>query len=435
MRKSFIEVNRDSHFPIQNLPYGVFSTENNGAPRIGVAIGDYVLDLSVLEKEGLFKEIMMDVAPIFNRPTLNDFMSLGRDIWSEVRKRIQLLLSEDEPELRDNDTLRKQSLFLQNEVKLHVPVKIGDYTDFYASKEHAINVGIMFRGKENALMPNWTHLPVGYHGRASSVVLSGTKVRRPVGQTKPKDANAPVFGPSKQLDFELEMGLLIGTGNKLGEPISVNHAEKHIFGMVLLNDWSARDIQAWEYQPLGPFLAKNFATSISPWVVPMEALESFRVPGPVQDPEPLEYLRHDGDGSFDINLEAYLKGEKQRKPKRISSSNFRSLYWSGAQMVAHHTIGGCDLNVGDLLGTGTISGQEKDSRGSLLELTWRGTEPIFLDEDGQREWLEDGDELTITGWCQGDGYRIGFGEVTGTIAPAHDVKKILSKQALAYNNQ
>ena len=322
MRKSFIEVNRDSHFPIQNLPYGVFSTENNGAPRIGVAIGDYVLDLSVLEKEGLFKEIMMDVAPIFNRPTLNDFMSLGRDIWSEVRKRIQLLLSEDEPELRDNDTLRKQSLFLQNEVKLHVPVKIGDYTDFYASKEHAINVGIMFRGKENALMPNWTHLPVGYHGRASSVVLSGTKVRRPVGQTKPKDANAPVFGPCKQLDFELEMGLLIGTGNKLGEPISVNHAEKHIFGMVLLNDWSARDIQAWEYQPLGPFLAKNFATSISPWVVPMEALESFRVPGPVQDPEPLEYLRHDGDGSFDINLEAYLKGEKQRKPKRISSSNY-----------------------------------------------------------------------------------------------------------------
>ncbi|USK70903.1 fumarylacetoacetase [Peribacillus asahii] len=435
MKKSFIEVNQNSHFPIQNLPYGVFSTENNKTPRIGVAIGEYVLDLSVLEKEGFFNDIITEDITVFNRPALNDFMSLGRDVWSRVRKEIQILLSADEPRLRDNYALRNLSLYLQNEVQLHLPVKIGDYTDFYASKEHATNVGIMFRGKENALMPNWTHLPVGYHGRSSSVVLSETTIRRPVGQTKPKNADAPIFGACKQLDFELEMGFLIGTGNKLSEPIPIEQAEQHIFGAVLVNDWSARDIQAWEYQPLGPFLAKNFSTSISPWVVPLEALESFRVPGPIQEPKPLEYLRQQGDSSFDIQLEVYLKGEKQSTPKRISSSNYRSLYWSAAQMVAHHTIGGCDLNPGDLLGTGTISGSEKESRGSLLELTWRGTEPINLGEGEQREWLEDGDELTITGWCQGEGYRVGFGEVTGVVAPAHDVQEILSKQALVYDEK
>ena len=430
MNKSFIEVNQESHFPIQNLPYGVFSTKDNNTPRIGVAIGDYVLDLSVLEKEGFFKHIIGEDRTVFNRPYLNDFMSLGNEIWSQVRKEIQLLLSADEPQLRDNPSLRKQSLILQNEVDLHMPVKIGDYTDFYASKDHATNVGIMFRGKDNALMPNWTHLPVGYHGRASSVVLSGTNVQRPVGQTKPQNADAPIFGPCKQLDFELEMGFLIGTGNTLGDPISIDQAEKHIFGMVLVNDWSARDIQSWEYVPLGPFLAKNFATSISPWVVPMEALEPFRTDGPVQNPEPLEYLKQQGANSFNINLEVYLKGEKQHTPTRISSSNYRYLYWSAAQMVAHHTIGGCDLNTGDLLGTGTISGSEKESRGSLLELTWRGTEPINLGEGEQREWIEDGDEMAITGWCQGEGYRVGFGEVTGTIVPAHDLRKILPNKSL-----
>jgi fumarylacetoacetase len=433
--KSFIEVNPESHFPIQNLPYGVFSTESNKTPRVGTAIGDYVLDLSILEKEGFFKSILGNVPNVFERPFLNDFMSLGSEIWSEVRKKLQFILSADEPQLRDNSSLRTRVLIPRNEVKLHLPVKIGDYTDFYASKEHATNVGIMFRGKENALMPNWTHLPVGYHGRASSVVLSGTKVRRPLGQTKPKNDDAPIFGPCRQLDFELEMGFLIGTGNKLGEPISVEQAEKHIFGMVLVNDWSARDIQAWEYQPLGPFLAKNFATSISPWVISLEALKPFRVEGPVQDPQPLEYLRQQGVNSFNINLEVYLKGENQSTPKQISSSNFRSLYWSGAQMITHHTIGGCDLNPGDLLGTGTISGSTKESRGSLLELAWRGTEPVHLGEDEQREWLEDGDEVTMTGWCQGDGYRVGFGEVTGTIAPAHDLEEILPQQAVVYDKK
>lgn len=428
MKKSFIDVHSESHFPIQNLPYGVFSTEDHQEPRIGVAIGDYVLDLSVLEKEGYFKNIFGPNSTVFSRPTLNDFMNLGKEAWSGIRKRLQLLLSEDEPQLRDNQDLRNQSLFLQNEVELHLPVKIGDYTDFYASKDHATNVGIMFRGKESALMPNWTHLPVGYHGRASSVVLSGTSIRRPVGQTKPKDADTPVFGPCRQLDFELEMGCFIGIGNNRGEPISVKEAEEHVFGMVLVNDWSARDIQAWEYQPLGPFLAKNFATSISPWVVPLEALEPFRVKGPNQDPKPLEYLEQSEPGSFNIHLEVYLRSQQMVAPKQICSSNYQNLYWSIAQQVAHHTIGGCDLNTGDLLASGTISGPKKDSRGSLLELTWRGSEPIQLNAEEKREWLEDGDELIMTGWCQGDGYRVGFGEVMGVIEPALDLDSVLNKK-------
>jgi len=299
-----------------------------------------------------------------------------------------------------------------------LPAQIGDYTDFYASKEHATNVGIMFRGKENALMPNWTHLPVGYHGRASSVVLSGTDVRRPQGQMKPANSNAPLFGPSCQLDLELEMGWFIGPGNERGKNIALENAEEQIFGLVLVNDWSARDIQSWEYQPLGPFLAKSFATSISPWVVPLEALEPFRVAGPEQEPEPLPYLRTNKPGSFDIHLEVNLKGEGMKNSKTISTSNFRYLYWSMAQQIAHHTVGGCNLRPGDLLASGTISGPKKEMRGSLLELTWRGTEPIEMENGEQRVWLEDGDQLTITGWCQGEGYRIGFGEVTGRVLPA-----------------
>lgn len=435
MKTSFIEVTTDSHFPIQNLPYGVFSTVGNPSPRVGVAIGDYVLDLSVLEAEGYFKEAIQSSSPIFNQPALNAFMGLGKDVWSNTRKIIQNLLSSDEPALRDHYELRKKCLYLQNEVQLHLPVQIGDYTDFYASKEHATNVGIMFRGKENALMPNWTHLPVGYHGRASSVVLSETKVKRPIGQIKPPSESAPIFSACKQLDFELEMGILIGTGNSQGSPIPIEQAEDHIFGFVLLNDWSARDIQSWEYQPLGPFLAKNFATSISPWIVPSEALESFRVAGPKQDPEPLPYLKEEGNHSYNIELEVYLKGENQSNAQKISTSNYRSLYWSASQMIAHHTIGGCNLNTGDLLGTGTISGEEKDARGSLLELTWRGTEPIQLSKNELREWLEDGDELIITGWCQGDGYRIGFGEVSGTIEPAHDIQEIISQKKYAFEGK
>ncbi|MFP3125891.1 fumarylacetoacetase [Ectobacillus funiculus] len=416
--KSFIKVDPKSHFPIQNLPYGVFRPRSGGDPRIGVAIGDYVLDLAALAAAGYFTAISLADQKVFNQPSLNAFMALGRKVWREVRERIQHLLSEDESMLRDNTELRKLALIHQRDVEMLLPAQIGDYTDFYASKEHATNVGMMFRGKENALMPNWTHLPVGYHGRASSVVLSGTDVRRPNGQMKPADAASPLFGPCLQLDFELEMGWLIGPGNEMGKPVSIENAEEQIFGLVLVNDWSARDIQAWEYQPLGPFLAKNFATSISPWVVPLDALEPFRVAGPKQDPAPLPYLQATGSGAFDVHLEVFLQGERMTERHRITASNFRYLYWSMAQQIAHHTVGGCNLRPGDLLASGTISGPEKETRGSLLELTWRGTEPILMENEEKRVWLEDGDQLTITGWCQGEGYRIGFGEVTGRVLPA-----------------
>lgn len=365
---------------------------------------------------GMFDGIVEEA--VFHAPALNRFMALGRTAWRRVRQRLQELLSVDEPALRDNEDLRRRAFYRLDGVIMRLPAEIGDYTDFYASREHATNVGILFRGKEHALMPNWLHVPVGYHGRASSVVVSGTDVRRPFGQIRPPDAPTPVFAPSRQMDFELEIGWFIGPGNPLGEPIDVDRAEDHIFGLVLVNDWSARDIQAWEYQPLGPFLGKNFATSISPWVVPLEALEPFRVAGPLQHPEPLPYLRQSGPGSFDIHLEARLQPAHLREPRTICATNFRYMYWTMAQQVAHHTVGGCNLRPGDLLASGTISGPDKSSRGSLLELTWRGEEPIVWEDGTARIWLEDGDRLTITGWCQGDGYRIGFGEVTGVIAPA-----------------
>jgi len=418
MLRSFIEVKPESHFPIQNLPYGVFRPKWGGDPRIGVAVGDYVLDLSVLDDAGFFQGTAAAGKGVFRQRSLNAFMALGKQAWREVRSVIQRLLREDEPALQSNEALRAKALIPQSEITLLLPAEIGDYTDFYASKHHAANVGTMFRGKDNALMPNWTHLPVGYHGRASSIVLSGTAIRRPLGQMRPAGMEKPVFGPCQQLDYELEIGWFIGQGNMLGEPIPIDEAEDHIFGLVLVNDWSARDIQAWEYQPLGPFLAKNFATSISPWVVPLEALEPFRTAGPKQDPEPLPYLRAKRPGAFDIQLETYLKTDRMALPERISSVNFSTMYWSMAQQIAHHTIGGCNLRTGDLLASGTISGPEKHQRGCLLELTWRGSEPLQLASGEQRVWLEDGDELIITGWCQGDGYRIGFGEVRGRILPA-----------------
>lgn len=418
MLRSFIEVSPESHFPIHNLPYGVFRTRAGGTARVGVAIGDYVLDLSVLDRAGHFRNTAVCGKEVFSRDSLDAFMAAGPAAWHEVRQIVQRLLRADEPLLRDNASLRSAALVRQNDVELLLPVRIGDYTDFYASKEHATNVGVMFRGKEQALMPNWTHLPVGYHGRASSVVVSGTDIRRPRGQIKPADSSDPLFAASSQLDFELEMGLFIGPGNPLGTPISIADAESHIFGLVLVNDWSARDIQAWEYQPLGPFLGKNFTTSISPWVVPLAALEPFRIEGPPQEPEPLAYLRTTGKTSFDIQLEAYVQGDGMERPERICASNFRYLYWSMAQQIAHHTVGGCNLRPGDLLASGTISGPHRQARGCLLELTWRGTEPLVLKNGELRRWLEDGDRVTITGWCQGDGYRVGFGEVTGRILPA-----------------
>jgi fumarylacetoacetase len=328
---------------------------------------------------------------------------------------IQNLLREDNHELRDNKELNEKCFVKITDVEMLMPVEIGDYTDFYSSKEHATNVGIMFRGKENALLPNWLHLPVAYHGRASSVVISGTDIIHPLGQFKPADKDIPEFGKSKEMDFELEVGFLIGERSKLGEPISVNEANKYIFGMVLVNDWSARDIQRWEYVPLGPFLAKNFATSVSPWIVTLDALEPFKTEGPNQNPEPLSYLKTNGNPSYDIKLEVYIKTQKLSEPYLISKSNFKYLYWNIFQQLAHHTVNGCNIRTGDLMASGTISGVEKSSFGSMLELAWKGTEPIKLPNGEERIFLQDGDTIIIKGYCQGDGYRIGFGEVSGKI--------------------
>ena len=415
---SFIKTTPTGHFPIQNLPYGVFSSSSNALKRVGVAIGSQVLDLSVLEENGLFKGATPLNANLFSAGSLNRFMACGPEVWRTVRETITQLLRADNPSLRDNSPIREKSFFPFSEVELHMPVVIGDYTDFYASKYHAENVGTMFRGAENALMPNYLHLPVGYHGRSSSVVVSGTDIHRPYGQTDPSGEGEPTFGASRLMDFELEMGSIIGYGNKLGSPIEINNAGDHIFGMVLVNDWSARDIQKWEYQPLGPFLAKNFATSISPWVVPMDALEPFRVEGQKMEPEPLTYLRSKQNWAFDVSLEVSLQSEQMDSPAVITRSNLRHLYWSIAQQLAHHTITGCNMNTGDMLATGTISGPDKGSRGCMLELSWKGTEPLSFPNGETRKFLQDGDRVTMTGWCQGDGYRVGFGEVTGKLLPA-----------------
>ena len=431
--KSFINILPDSDFSIENLPFGVFKPRDGNA-RVGVAIGDLILDLSVLEERGFFSDVAAaavaggrarnNLPPrtsaattLFAGDSLNTFMALGRPAWKKTREILQRLLSAETSTLRDNTELRARIFHKQSDVTMQLPARIGDYTDFYSSYHHAHNVGTMLRGPENALMPNWKWLPVAYHGRASSIVVSGTEVRRPHGQTKPADASAPVFGPSKSLDFELETAFFIGPGNLLGQPVLVDQAEDHIFGIVLMNDWSARDIQTWEYQPLGPFLAKNFCTSISPWVVTLEALDPFRKPLAAQDPVPMSYLKRANDFTFDIQLEARLQTARMRKPQTITRSNFQNLYWSIAQQLAHHTVNGCNLQPADLLASGTISGSTEESRGCMLELTWRGQNPLKLDGE-TRKWLEDGDTLSITGWCQGDGYRVGFGEVSGRIIGA-----------------
>jgi len=404
-------------FPIQNLPFGVFSTAEQAAPRAGVAIGDQVLDLSVLESAGLLAPAAHKV---FDRSTLNDFIALGKSAWQSVREQLSLLLRDTEPRLRDDAALRARALVSMQKAVMHLPVSVGGYTDFYSSKEHATNVGSMFRDPANALLPNWLHLPVGYNGRASSVVVSGTDVRRPMGQVKPPNAESPSFARCAKLDFELETAFIVGADTALGEPVPVDRAESLIFGMVLLNDWSARDIQQWEYVPLGPFNAKTFATSISPWIVTMDALEPFRVPGPVQDPQPLPYLRQQGAHSFDISLSVDLQPQEADSASTICRTNYRAMYWSMAQQLAHHTISGCNVCVGDLMASGTISGSTPDSFGSLLELAWNGQRPLTLaDGKTQRSFLEDGDLVTLRGWCQGDGYRIGFGAVQGRVLPAH----------------
>jgi fumarylacetoacetase len=414
--RSFIDVASTCDFPIQNLPYGVFSTAAYPAPRVGVAIGDFILDLAVLESEGL-----IDVSPayaVFAHPSINAFMALGPKVWSKTRAKISELLRHDNPHLRDNKELRSRALVAMREAKLHLPVAVSGYTDFYSSREHATNVGVMFRGKDNALQPNWLHMPIGYNGRASTVVVSGTRVKRPRGQLKPPNVEVPSFASCKRLDFELEMGVVVGQPSAMGGMLSESQAEEMIFGFVLLNDWSARDIQQWEYVPLGPFLAKAFATSISPWVVTREALEPFRAQGPEQNPTPLAYLRQAKPNNYNLELDVSLRASGMNEPASICHTNFKYMYWSSVQQLMHHASSGCAMNVGDLLGSGTISGPEKHQRGSLLEIAWNGTEPVELPGGTKRSFLEDGDSLIMRGWCQGDGYRVGFGEVEGTILPA-----------------
>ncbi len=414
--KSFITYGKDSHFPIENIPFGVALI--NGEKKIVTAIGDYVLDLKLLEEEGFFLHTLLKGNRVFLSDTLNEFMACGKKVWTDVRNRIQNLLDADNAELRDNADLRKRCFYLAKDVKMVMPVNIGDYTDFYSSKEHATNVGVMFRGKENALMPNWLHIPIAYHGRSSSIIISGQDIIRPKGQTRPDPNLPPVFGASKQMDFELEMGFFIGTGNKLGENITVENAEQHIFGMVIVNDWSARDIQAWEYQPLGPFLAKNFATSISPWVVTLDALQPFRTEGPDFEKELLPYLQTKGNPTFDINLEVKLQNDKMTEPLTICKSNYKYLYYNMSQHLSHHTVNGCNTRTGDMMASGTISGPTKDARGSMLEITWRGTEPIILPSGEERKFIEDGDTVSMSAYCKNDTITIGFGEVISKILPS-----------------
>jgi fumarylacetoacetase len=370
---------------------------------------------------GYFKDIPL-TDDIFLQDTLNDFISDGKKTWRLVRNRISEIFDANNSELKNNEEHKKIVLFTMDEIEMQLPVQIGDYTDFYSSKEHATNVGKMFRDPENALLPNWLHIPVGYHGRSSSIVPSGTPIHRPMGQTLPAGSDEPIYGPSKLVDFELEMAFITTDANILGETIPVNEAENYIFGMVLFNDWSARDIQKWEYVPLGPFLAKNFASSISPWIVTMDALEPFRVESPKQEPQPLPYLQQVGKKGFDINLEVDITPEKG-EPTTVTKSNFKYMYWTMSQQLAHHTVNGCKVNSGDMMGSGTISGPTQDSYGSMLELTWRGEKPLKLKDGTERKFIQDLDTVTIRGFCEKSGVRIGFGEVASKLLPVFQSKK------------
>ena len=417
---SFIDIAADSDFSIHNLPYGIFSdakdvTGNNNR-RAGVAIGEQVLDLSILEAEGL---LSLTGGPYFDQPTLNAFIDSGRDNWTKARSTIQTLLSADIDTLRDNKDLQAKALFKQADVTMHLPVHVPGFTDFYSSKEHATNVGTMFRDPKNALLANWTEMPVGYNGRASTVIVSGTDVIRPSGQLKPNADERPIFSPCKRLDFELETAFVVGRGNDIGQPIAVDEANDHIFGMVLLNDWSARDIQKWEYVPLGPFNAKTFASEVSPWIVTMDALAPFKTACPTQEPKPLAYLNEkDSNNSFDINLSVELLPENSDEATVVCETNFKYMYWSMAQQLTHHTITGCKVEVGDMMGSGTISGPTPDSYGSMLEIAWNATKPVTLKGGETRSFIEDGDTVIMKGYSEKDGIRVGFGEVRGKVLPA-----------------
>ena len=413
--KSWIEVKTGSDFPIQNLPFGVFKTDGRSA-RAGVAIGDYILDLSALAKAGLLDSINFDKKVLWQK-TLNDFIALGKPITNAVRERLSDLLNIDNAEMKNNTELQKTVLVKQSDAQMLLPVHVPNYTDFYSSREHATNVGTMFRDPKNALLPNWLHLPVGYHGRASSIVVSGTPIHRPKGQTKADDAENPSFGPSKLLDFELEVAFIVSKETELGSSVSTQQAEDHIFGLVLFNDWSARDLQKWEYVPLGPFLAKNFGSIASPWIVTLEALEPFKIESPEQEPAVLPYLQFDGQKNYDLHLQVDIV-TGNGVSKTVSNSNFKYMYWNMCQQLAHHTVNGCNIQVGDLYASGTISGPTPDSYGSMLEISWQGKNPVAMPDGTERRFILDNDTVVIKGYCEKDGVRIGFGECSGKILPA-----------------
>ena len=413
---SWVDVQEGHHFPIQNLPFGIFSTEQR-SERVGVALGDFIIDMQRLAELGYLDNVTVDPT-VFSESTLNPMMMGGRMGTRAIRNRVSELFRIDGDSSLHNDKDHiEEVLVLADDATMHMPVSVGDYTDFYSSRDHATNVGTMFRDPNNALLPNWLHIPVGYHGRSSSIILSGQEIKRPMGQTRPSEDEPPVFGPSKLLDFELEMAFVTYQGKPMGERITTAEAEDYIFGMCIFNDWSARDIQKWEYVPLGPFLAKNFASSISPWIVTMDALDPFRVSGPEQDPKVLPYLEFEGDHCYDINLQVAIEPEGSEETV-VSNSNYKHMYWNMVQQLAHHSVNGCNINCGDMMASGTISGPTPDSYGSMLEISWRGTKPVQMNDGSERKFIQDRDTVIMRGTCSNESYTIGFGEVSTKILPA-----------------
>ena len=415
--KSWLKTNPNTDFPIQNLPFGVAKPPAKG-PRVVSRIGDSVIDLLEAYELGFFEGMSINKS-VFDNSYINDLMALGKDKTRAIRNRISVFMREEDSFMASGKAHR--FLYPVSDCEMLLPVKVGDYTDFYSSEEHATNVGTMFRDPDNALLPNWKHLPVGYHGRASSIVVSGTPIHRPTGQTIPADSDTPVFGPCRLLDFELEMGFVVGGETRLGQRISTKDAEEYIFGLVLFNDWSARDIQKWEYVPLGPFLAKSFASTISPWIITLDALEPFRVAGPEQDPKVLPYLEYEGKKNYDINLEVIIRTPNGDE-NVVCRSNFKYMYWNMAQQLAHHTVNGCNFKTGDMCASGTISGKSPDSYGSMLELSWKGTKPLKMADGTERKFIQDGDTVILRGFGEKDGIRIGFGEAEGKIYPVLDME-------------
>lgn len=414
--KSWLYIPHGSDFPIQNIPFGIFKPKNQANPRVGTRLGNFVIDLSVIAGLGYFKDEGISSDEVFNQNTLNQFISLGKPIWRSVRDKLSVIFDLENREFWNTPDFREEVVYKIQDVEMLMPVSVGDYTDFYSSIEHATNVGKMFRDADNPLLPNWKHIPVGYHGRSSSIVISGTDIHRPMGQILQGNDETPVFSQSRSLDFELEMAFISGKSTQLGQRISTREATDSIFGLVLFNDLSARDIQRWEYVPLGPFLSKNFGSVISPWIITLDAIEPFKTKGPAQDVAVLPYLQFDGPANYDIHLEVFLKPENGHED-RICRSNFKYMYWNMFQQLAHQTVGGCNINVGDIYGSGTISGPTAETFGSMLELSWKGTKPIKLSDGSERKFLEDNDTVIFRGFAEKNGIRIGFGEVVTKILP------------------